>query len=55
MMPNNVPYDKNGKLHEDAIYRNDRLASLKRYDEQGKLEVDEEYFEDGSRKLKGAR
>ncbi|MFN0061530.1 MAG: hypothetical protein ACKVPX_03310 [Myxococcaceae bacterium] len=44
-------YDS-GTPRDEAVYTAGRLTKLKRYDETGKLEKDEEYFEDGSRKLK---
>jgi len=43
-------YFKSGKLFEDAQYAKGRVTRLKRYKENGAVEVDEEYFEDGSRK-----
>jgi antitoxin component YwqK of YwqJK toxin-antitoxin module len=46
-------FDDAGMLREESVY-DDRgtLKSRRTYDEKGKLTADEEFFEDGSRKLK---
>ncbi|HEX4327261.1 MAG TPA: hypothetical protein VH105_10600 [Burkholderiales bacterium] len=46
-------FDEAGTLREEAIYDERGVLKNKRsFDEHGKLSADEEYFEDGSRKLK---
>lgn len=45
----------NGKLAEESQYKNDTVTATKRWDKDGKLVVDDEYYEDGSRKPDAAR
>ncbi|MDB5806914.1 MAG: hypothetical protein JWN73_4236 [Betaproteobacteria bacterium] len=46
-------FDEAGTLREEAMYdERGTLKNKRSFDEHGKLSADEEYFEDGSRKLK---
>lgn len=44
--------EQTGKLREESVYEQGRLAKKKEYDDSGKVTLDEEYFPDGSRKKK---